>query len=307
MTSLEPKQVITTKKQTNKGWLIFVAAFLLVLLILGFVLLCLFADPHTKERGCFPESSFSADDISGGSEILQNTQNNNIFSPDNALDDISHQTAQGDSSDGNDSSNGQTGSTPSSSLPSVSSSTPSSPSSDTSGDNSSGQQSGSESSETEISPPPSTVTYTYREAKQGDDFYVHYAFPDNAIVITGVSAASDDGLYIIPEKIDGKPVVAIMANAFYSVRDTVKKVVIPSTVKTVWNYAFAGCRNMTDIYFCGKSIYVEAQAFEEASSRAGTLTIHCSADCSNRNLYYYKNIAQNYDATYKEWNGGEYN
>ena len=40
---------------------------------------------------------------------------------------------------------------------------------------------------------------------------------------------------------------------------------------------FAGCRNMTDIYFLGNSIYLEEKAFEPA---AGTITINSDAALS---------------------------
>lgn len=146
--------------------------------------------------------------------------------------------------------------------------------------------------------------YIYRDAKYGDDFSVS-ADLENAVVITGVKNASADGKYIIPETIDGKKVVAIMALAFCddSISNTVKTVVVPSSVKTIWNNAFAICYNLTDIYFMGNSVYTESNAFPEASKRNGTLTIHCSANCSDRNYRYYKNSASYYDAEYEEWNG----
>ncbi len=88
-----------------------------------------------------------------------------------------------------------------------------------------------------------------------------------------------------------------------SISNTVKKVIVPSTVKTIWNNAFANCYNLTEIYFRGNSIYTESNAFPETSKRNGTLTIHCSANCSDRNFRYYKNSASYYDAEYEEWNG----
>lgn len=120
-----------------------------------------------------------------------------------------------------------------------------------------------------------------------------------------ISTASSTGEYTIPETIDGKKVIAIMGFAFCddSIENTVKRVVVPATVKTIWNYAFADCYNLTDIYFCGNAIYVEGNAFANQANRTGTLTIHCSANCSDRNYRYYKNNASNYDALYEEWNG----
>ena len=150
----------------------------------------------------------------------------------------------------------------------------------------------------------SAVTYRYRDAQHGDDFSVSASL-NGCIVIIGVETVAADGRYVIPATIDGKRVVAIMGTAFSdsAVRDTVKTVVIPQTVKTVWNYAFSGCRNMTDVYFCGEAIFVESQAFAEPAERSGMLTIHCSATCSDREFRYYKHCAASYGAVYMEWNG----
>ena len=154
-------------------------------------------------------------------------------------------------------------------------------------------------------PPVSSVTYTYRQAQKGDD-YLRRSFDEDEIVITGVRTASETGEYVIPEQIDGKTVVAVMHRAFTdeAICDTVRKVVVPATVKTIWDYAFSTCYNLTDIYFCGDAIYTSPQAFAWEPRRTGTLTIHCSADCSDRNFRYYKDCADgSYDAVYEEWNG----
>jgi len=153
------------------------------------------------------------------------------------------------------------------------------------------------------------VIYLYRQAGYGDDYSVSYTFPDNAIVITGVAGVSNNGIYVIPETIDNKPVVAVMGLAFCDskISSTVKKVVVPASVKTIWDNAFANCYNLTDIYFCGNAIYTDSGAFPDVSKRNGSLTIHCSYNCSDRNFRYYRNKADIYDAEYKEWNGGAYN
>lgn len=147
--------------------------------------------------------------------------------------------------------------------------------------------------------------YIYRAAKSGDDFYV-YSDVEGTVVITGVKEALESGEYVIPETIGGKRVIAIMGNAFNDeqIRDTVKKIVVPASVKTIWDHAFSMCYNLTDIYFCGDAIYTSPYAFALASRRTGTLTIHCSENCTDRNFRYYKNSAPgSYDAVYKEWNG----
>ncbi len=160
----------------------------------------------------------------------------------------------------------------------------------------------SENSDT--SKPIETVSYNYRDAKQGDDFATSTNL-ENCIVITGVKTISNDGKYVIPSQINNKKVIAISPLAFCDdkVANSVKSVVVPSSVKTIWNDAFATCYNLTDIYFLGDSIYTDVNAFPEVSKRNGKLTMHCSKNCSDRNLRYYKNSASYYGAEYKEWNG----
>ncbi len=147
---------------------------------------------------------------------------------------------------------------------------------------------------TEPDAPKAEVVYAYRAARAGDDFNAQYQNAGSDIVITGILQPSASGVYDIPSYIDGKKVIAIVANAFSG--SNAKTVFIPATVKTIWNYAFAGC-GLTDIYFRGNSIYVESKAFDRS------IIIHCSASCSDRNFRYYKNCAASYGATWAEWNG----
>ncbi len=161
------------------------------------------------------------------------------------------------------------------------------------------------SSQPIVSQPLSTnATYSYRDAKYGDDFAVSTDMA-NRIVITEIKTPSSNGEYVIPETIDGKQVLAVMSLAFCdtNVNQTVKKVIVPATVKTIWANAFANCYNLTDVYLQGSSIYIDPHAFADATKRNGKLTIHCSSTCSDRNFRYYKNTAPNYGAVYKEWNG----
>ena len=148
------------------------------------------------------------------------------------------------------------------------------------------------------------VTYTYRDAKAGDDF-AYYANIDNAVVITGVAEPTPTGIYYVPATIDGKRVIAIGSIAFSnaSVRNGVKQVIVADGVRTIQIHAFDDCVNMTDIWFYGKSVYTHMLAFCESSDRAGTLTIHCSADCEDRNFHLYQNSAELWHAVYEEWNG----
>ena len=76
--------------------------------------------------------------------------------------------------------------------------------------------------------------------------------------------------------------------------------VIPSTVKTVWNYAFSACPNLKDIYLCA-NVYIEDSAFADVSKRNVKLTIHSSATCNDRNFREYSSYSQNYGADWKLW------
>ena len=148
------------------------------------------------------------------------------------------------------------------------------------------------------------ISYKYRDAQYGDDFAISTNL-ENCVVITGINNASNNGEYYVPETINGKKVVAIMPLAFCeeSIKNTVKKVIVPSTVLTIWNNAFAECYNLSDIYFCGERIYTENNAFADPQKRNQTLTIHCSSTCSDRNFRYYKNTADSYGAVFAQWEG----
>lgn len=320
MTSFEEKQTIETPKENNKRWLIIIASVLvLILIIVGIFLLAQKDRPNNEGTDNSTSSSVSSnldtsDDNttsseqqnseSQGNETSTPTSNNQTQSSSknesSTTNNSSGNTTTNNSTTSNNSQNSTTNNTTNSTSNSTSTNS-------TSSNNKNNNGSSNTSSTTSTTTTPSqttTVAYIYRDAKYGDDFSVS-ANLENAVVITGVKTTAADGKYIIPETIDGKKVVAIMALAFCddSISSTVKTVIVPSSVKTIWNNAFANCYNLSDIYFKGNSIYTESNAFPEKSKRNGTLTIHCSANCSDRNYRYYKNSASHYDAEYEEWNG----
>ena len=337
MTSFEEKQTIETPNENNKRWLIIIAAVLvLVLIIVGIFLLAQKDRPNNEGTDNSTSSSVSSnldtsDDNTTSSEQQNsesqgnetstpissnqtqtpsknegNTTNNsfgnttttNSSTSGNSQNSNTNNTTTNNSTTSSNSENSNTNNTTNSSSNSTSTNSTSS---------SNKTESSNTSSSTSTTTTPSqttTVTYMYRDAKYGDDFSVS-ANLENAVVITGVKTTAADGKYIIPETLDGKKVVAIMALAFCddNISSTVKTVIVPSSVKTIWNNAFANCYNLSDIYFKGNSIYTESNAFPEKPKRNGTLIIHCSANCSDRNYRYYKNSASYYDAEYEEWNG----
>ena len=238
--------------------------------------------------------------------------------PDSSSDKVSSNKSSSDTSTKAPSASGSSSSgKPDSSCDKVSSNKSSSDTStkapSASGSSSSGKPDSSSSDTTSVSsaPPAETAEYLYRDAKYGDDYAV-FTNLTNCVVITGIKTASADGRYTIPETIDGKNVLAIMQGAFCAdgISDTVKEVIVPSTVKTIWNSAFTKCYNLTDIYFCGTSIYTDPYAFADISRRNGAITIHCSATCSDREFRTYKSYITNYlndtlkdySILYDEWN-----
>ncbi|MBE6768072.1 MAG: hypothetical protein E7549_04080 [Ruminococcaceae bacterium] len=82
----------------------------------------------------------------------------------------------------------------------------------------------------------------------GEAFTVYkYTVTDGEATITDVNTALG-GDVIIPEELDGYPVVAIGNNAF---RDCVHitSIVIPEGIKTIGNYAFKDCTSLTTVYY----------------------------------------------------------
>lgn len=130
--------------------------------------------------------------------------------------------------------------------------------------------------------------------------------PEDAVVITKVEHIANDGVYAIPDTIDGKRVLAIAPYAFSNedVRRAVKSVILPASVKTVWENAFDGCVDLRHLYLKAAQITIYCEALPAVSDRNATLTIYAARECMDHDYYYYRNIAETqYGAAYKEWNG----
>ncbi|MBQ8740240.1 MAG: hypothetical protein IJY79_01665 [Clostridia bacterium] len=313
MSSLQEKQKIENRQKDNKRWLYILAAILLFALVFVITIFALSKNEanNTSSEAVMQSGIISADNSSDTDGALSNDDASDNTVTDNSSQDKTEDNSSNtttnpdDSSDTTTTTNNSQSSTISSSSSSTTASTvsPSPPQSSDGNNTQTEEQQGSTDTPTQ-----NEVTYIYRTAKYGDDYSVAYRGSEDDIVITGVATVSESGVYVIPEQIDGKRVVAIMPLAFCGdgISDTVKKIVVPSSIKTIWDRAFVICYNLTDIYFCGSSLYTYPSAFADTSKRTGTLTIHCALDCNNRDLRYYKNIANSfYGAQYKEWNGGE--
>lgn len=312
MSSLQEKQKIEAKIKPKSKWPIFTAiggAFaaiggvalvvivsLLVALILIISLLFLGKSntDNNSSLSYFSEQIISSNqsNIIGSDEVIIG-KDDNQDTKDTATQ--TEESTDGDDVKGDDKpSHSGTSSTHSSSKESPSSS----------------KDESNSSTQSEVPPPSKTeAVYIYRDAVATDCYPPGHAVYDvtDVIVITGVSSPSSDGIYVIPEKINGKKVGAIMPSAFNdpAISSTVKKVVIPATVRSIWQNAFSNCYNLTDIYIYSKVVEIYENSFADVSKRNGSLTIHCTRDCRNFEFYYYRNIAGNYGAAYKEWNGGD--
>ncbi len=320
MSSLQEKEKIQNQQRNNKRWPYILAAFLLLVLIFAVMI---FALSKNEANNTSSESSMQSETL----PVNNSSYTSNILSSNNANDDASKNTVTDNSSkddaEANNSQNTVTkpnsndNKTPSASdsqnsnissssgSTTASTTTPSQPQQNENNNTQNSEEQGSDDV-----PTKTEAVYTYRDAVAAD-CYTEGNIPaqpiTDVIVITGVKTASSDGIYNIPEEIDGKRVGAIMPNAFCdtTISGTVKKVVVPTSVKTIWQNAFSNCYNLTDIYLRGTTINIFETAFADVSNRTGTLTLHCARDCKTFAFYYYRNIVDNYNATYQEWNGGE--
>lgn len=356
MSSLQEKEIITHKKETNKRWLYIAAVCLLVVLILLFIILLLngkFKKDNGNNNSSNTALSSTVSDGGGNNSSPQNNgdgSSSNVdnsgenSTPDTDTDSDTDTDTDSDSDSDTDSDGDTNNSSPvTPSVPVVPNNTPTTTpgneqnptvppqnpgadndtddtndktnnNNDNDNDNDNGDGDTADD-DTDNGQPPSqntTPTYTYRDALYTECYMYgnqpQNQYMENHVVITGVSGVASDGIYEIPETIDGKKVVAVMQSAFSNpdVSANVKKIILPATMRSVWENAFSECYNLTDIYFRSKSISVSAQAFADVSKRASTFTIHCSSDCKDARYYYYRTVAtKNYNANYQEWDGGE--
>lgn len=329
MTSFEEKQIIETPKENNKRWLIIIAAVLVLVLIVACFFL--FSQKEAPTNGGIDTSSNAS--ISNGLDASDDNtssfwqqgselQDNELSTPtsssqtqtsskneSNTSNNTSGNTTTNNATTNSNSQNSNTNNTTNSSSNSTSNSstsgtTPSNPTPNTSTSTDNTTSSGTSSSSPTVRQPQ----YTYIEATIQNAYPTGYSAmyaPENAIVITKVNYREENGKYVIPDTIDGKKVAAIMPSAFSdsSISSSVKSVTLPSTVRTIWNDAFKNCYNLTDLYLKSAVIGIYANAFPLTSMRNGKLTIHCKRDCRDFEFYYYRNVANKYDAEYEEWNG----
>ncbi len=79
---------------------------------------------------------------------------------------------------------------------------------------------------------------------------------EKGIVITGWNGSGK--LLVIPEKINGLPVLAIGKNA---ISEDIERLVIPRTVKNIEDGAFAGCESLREVVFFDSVVKVSDECF----------------------------------------------
>lgn len=164
------------------------------------------------------------------------------------------------------------------------------------------------------SPTTNSISWNYTPA-YSSNYYKNYNHIEtqNAIIITGFSSASSNGVYVIPNKIDGKTVVGIdfsnkQGLSFNDVASTVKKVYLPPSLNKITGNVFSNCTNLTDIFVASDYLYLDPSALPAKSNRTGKLTFHTSdnAWCLYGAKYFYIYCSQygvnEYSAAWQEWN-----
>ena len=114
-------------------------------------------------------------------------------------------------------------------------------------------------------PKPEEATYADRWAESG-------------IIINGY--LGDAAEVVIPETLDGKPVIAIGAGAFTD--RVTSTVVIPKTVQRIEDGAFVRCTSLTTLYF-PSGIYEISDAAFDAATYEGFTTLIVNATIAPRN------------------------
>ncbi len=81
--------------------------------------------------------------------------------------------------------------------------------------------------------------------------------------VTILNYTQDDEEIVIPETIDGKPVIAISPGAISNKK--VKTLVLPKTIQRVYDGAVVGCNKLETVYYPDGIYYITDAAFDTAS------------------------------------------
>ena len=109
-----------------------------------------------------------------------------------------------------------------------------------------------------VSAPPDCETVQPNESPVSDfEIFVN----DSRVSINGYFGT--DKTVVIPERIDGKPVTGI---SNFANNENIEKVVIPSTVTCVWEYAFTNCSSLRELVFGDGITEIMPEAFRDCTS-----------------------------------------
>ena len=338
MSELEEKHIIIAKKNSNR---ILISGICILAILIVSILFFLFSDRSGENESSIPSYTETIEDNSEPNsytseyETLENTENDiteyessvaesesesntsDIVSNETTVDiniDTSEETILDHSSQTSTSTNLENNESEENIIVEDSSVE------DTSIEDSSVEDSSTESNyenNESTSQTNQEIKYKYRNSVHGDEvngYGISASYIENGITIIGVETVSENGVYVIPETIDGKKVIAIASNAFCEehIKNTVKKVVVPKTVVGIQNYAFSDCYNMIDLYIQGESVAGWPDLFFPTLEKAnGTITLHASKTCNDRNfntfasVYSYYALTCGYELVWKfeEWDG----
>lgn len=96
-----------------------------------------------------------------------------------------------------------------------------------------------------------------------------YELTDEGVTITGIRGEFPAEV-TIPQFLDGRSVISIGSNAFFS-DQTLKKVTLPSSVREIGEKAFSGCVKLQSVTFSDQLLRIGASAFENCSSLSGVM------------------------------------
>ena len=90
-------------------------------------------------------------------------------------------------------------------------------------------------------------------------------FSDNGETCSITAYVGTDKEVNIPEEIDGHKVVSIEINAFLN-KTTLERIIIPDSVKQIWQNAFWGCIELKEVTFSDNITFIGGRAFKECIS-----------------------------------------
>ncbi len=324
MSSLDQKHSAEPLQKIKKGWLILIAAPLVLCIIVLCVVLSIDKLPETLSSSQIPQSEIASQseaqiELENSSDVKTSSLKNSSIGMQTSSHPQNVSTSSSSSHTDNTTSyensqqvnlSSQTSYSSREDKTSTSTSTPTSTSTSkapqittTTSHKQDDTTSVSSSKETETQ-----VEYIYKKPESIEEVYPSHWIPvsynlENYCVITGIKTPQSNGIYHIPDEIDGLKVMAVMPSAFCAdgVAETVKYVVISKNIKSIWDGAFTNCVNLSDIYIIPKTIEISPNAFAPINKRKANLTFFCDDTCKNYNFEAYKTYIENFGATHQTW------